>query len=71
MEENREPADPANEQEGQEEKPEKQKAEMGYKESLYDRIPLSKKQLNVIIIILIIAVIVFFVLGALIGNGVI
>ncbi|MCL2151436.1 MAG: hypothetical protein FWH57_00505 [Oscillospiraceae bacterium] len=71
MDEDREPADPTDEQEGQEKKTEKQKADIGYKESFYDKIPLTKKQLNVIIIILIIAVIVFFVLGALIGNGVI
>jgi len=41
------------------------------KESIYDRIPLSKKQLNIIIIVLVIAIIFFLVMGALIGNGII
>ena len=41
------------------------------KESFYDRIPLTKKQLDIIIIILIAAVILFFVLGALKGNHII
>ena len=41
------------------------------KESIYDRIPLNKKQLNIIIVILVAAIIVFLVLGALVGNGVI
>jgi len=40
-------------------------------EHIYDRIPLSKKQLDVIIIVLIIALLGFFILGALKGNGVI
>jgi hypothetical protein len=43
----------------------------GTKENLYDKIPLSKKQLNIIIVILIVAIIVFLTLGALIGNGII
>ena len=43
----------------------------GRKESLYDKIPLTKKQLDVIIIILMAALIFFIVLGALIGNGII
>ena len=42
----------------------------GAKESFYDKIPLSKKQLDVIIIVLVCAIIVFLVLGALIGNRV-
>jgi hypothetical protein len=41
------------------------------KENLYDKIPLSKKQLDIIIAILIAAIIVFFVFGALIGNNII
>ena len=41
------------------------------KESIYDKIPLSKKQLDVIIVILMVALVVFFILGALIGNGLI
>ena len=42
----------------------------GAKEHFYDNIPLSKKQLNIIIVVLIVAIIVFFVIGALMGNGV-
>lgn len=38
------------------------------KEGLYDRIPLTKKQLDVIIVILVAAIIVFLVIGALVGN---
>ena len=43
----------------------------GRKETLYDMIPLTKKQLNVIIAVLAIALIVFIVIGALVGNGII
>jgi hypothetical protein len=42
----------------------------GAKEHIYDSIPLSKKQLNIIIVVLIVAIIVFFVIGVLMGNGV-
>lgn len=49
----------------------KQNNKNGIKENLYDKIPLTKSQLDVIIFILLIAFVVFFVLGALIGNGVI
>jgi len=41
------------------------------KESVYDRIPLNKKQLNVIIAILIVAIIVMLTLGVLVGNDII
>ena len=41
------------------------------KESLYDRIPLTKKQLDVIIIFLIAAIIIFLIFGALVGNRII
>ena len=40
------------------------------KERLYDKIPLSVKQLDIILIVLAIAFVVFLVLGALVGNGV-
>ena len=42
----------------------------GRKESLYDKIPLTLKQLDIIIVFLVIALIVFLVLGALFGNGI-
>jgi len=41
------------------------------KEGIYDRIPLNKRQLNIIIVILVAAIIIFLVLGALVGNGII
>jgi len=41
------------------------------KESFYDKIPLSKKQLDIIIIFLVAAMIITLIIGALIGNGVI
>jgi hypothetical protein len=43
----------------------------GAKEHFYDKVPLTLKQLNVIIVILIIAIILFLTFGSLIGNGVI
>lgn len=43
----------------------------GSKEWVYDKIPLSVKQLDIIIVVLIAALIIFFVLGALKGNGII
>jgi len=39
------------------------------KEGIYDKIPLTKKQLDVIIVVLIVAIVVFLVLGILKGNG--
>ena len=42
----------------------------GFKESVYDKIPLTKKQLDIIIIILMIALIGFLVFGVLVGNGI-
>lgn len=41
------------------------------KESLYDKVPLSVKQLDIIIIVLVIAFVVFLTLGILIGNRII
>jgi len=43
----------------------------GKKEELYDKIPITKKQLDVIIIILFAALIIFLVLGTLVGNRII
>ncbi len=40
------------------------------KERLYDKIPLSVKQLDIILIVLAVAFVVFLVLGTLVGNGV-
>jgi hypothetical protein len=61
------PADPTGNQEIETKPP----VYKGSKEKLYDKIPLSKKQLNIIIVILIVAIVVAFTLGALIGNGII
>ena len=41
------------------------------KETLYDKIKLSKKQMDIIIILLVIAFFFFFIVGALKGNGII
>ena len=41
------------------------------KESFYDKIPLSKKQLDYIIIFLVAMIIIFIVIGALLGNRII
>lgn len=43
----------------------------GRKESLYDKIPLTKKQLDIIIIFLAAAIIIFLLIGTLLGNGII
>ena len=43
----------------------------GKKEELYDKIPITKKQLDIIIIILFAALIIFLVLGTLVGNRII
>jgi len=43
---------------------------VGTKESLYDKIPITKKQLDILIIILFIALIGFLVFGVLVGNGI-
>jgi len=43
----------------------------GPKEKFYDKIPLSAKQLDLIIICLAAAFIVFFILGVLAGRGII
>ncbi len=40
------------------------------KERLYDKIPLNVKQLDIILIVLAVAFVVFLVIGALVGNGV-
>jgi len=46
-------------------------AEKGTKESFYDKIPITKKQLDIIIAILFAALIIFLVFGTLIGNRII
>ena len=43
----------------------------GPKERLYDKVPLTVKQLDLVIICLIAAFIVFFTLGILAGRGII
>ncbi|MCL2084083.1 MAG: hypothetical protein FWH06_02355 [Oscillospiraceae bacterium] len=43
----------------------------GAKENFYDKIPLTAKQLDVVIVILIAALVAALTLGVLIGNGVI
>ena len=45
--------------------------EKNAKERLYDKIPFTKKQMDIIIAVLIVAFVVLFVLGALKGNGLI
>ena len=40
------------------------------KESLYDKIPLTLKQLDIIIVTGVIAFFAVFTLGALVGNGI-
>ncbi len=40
------------------------------KERLYDKIPLTVKQLDIILVVLAVAFVVFLVLGALVGNGI-
>ena len=42
----------------------------GAKENLYDKIPLTVKQLDIIIVVMIALFIVFFVIGILKGNGI-
>lgn len=42
----------------------------GFKENLYDKIPLTVKQLDIIIFLLLVAFVVFFIIGALKGNGI-
>ena len=51
-------------------KPEQQEKSQGVKEDLYDKIPLSKKQLDIIIVILIIAFLAVLTFGALVGNDI-
>ena len=43
----------------------------GAKENLYDKIPLTIKQLDIIIVVMIALFIVIFVIGVLKGNGII
>ena len=45
--------------------------EKNAKESFYDKIPLTLKQLDIIIVVVIIVLIAAFALGVLIGNGII
>ena len=42
----------------------------GAKENLYDKIPLTVKQLDIIIAVMIALFVVFFVIGVLKGNGI-
>ena len=49
---------------------EKTEIKKGVKENLYDKIPLSVKQLDIIITVMIVLFIVFFVIGILKGNGI-
>ena len=51
-------------------KPEQQEKSQGVKENLYDKIPLSKKQLDIIIVILIIAFLAVLTFGVLVGNDI-
>ena len=46
-------------------------SEKGAKEKLYDRIPLTLKQLDIIILMMIALFVVFFVIGVLKGNRII
>lgn len=41
------------------------------KERLYDKIPLNKKQMDIIIIVLCVLLVTAFVIGTLRGNGII
>ena len=42
----------------------------GTKENLYDKVPLTVKQLDIIIAVMIALFVVFFVIGVLKGNGI-
>ena len=42
----------------------------GAKENLYDKIPLTLKQLDIIIVVMILLFIVFLIIGVLKGNGI-
>jgi hypothetical protein len=46
-------------------------AQKGAKESLYDKIPVTIKQLDIIIAVMIALFVVFFVIGVLKGNRII
>jgi len=59
------------EQESEPEKEPERPKSKGVKEELYDKIPLSKKQFDIIIAVLFIALITFLTFGTLIGNGII
>jgi hypothetical protein len=41
----------------------------GIKESFYDTLPFTKRQMDIIIVMLFAALVIFFVIGALKGNG--
>ena len=43
----------------------------GAKENLYDKLPFTIKQLDIVITVMIVLFVVFFVVGALKGNGII
>jgi len=46
-----------------EDRPQRQEPAKGFKESIYDKIPLTVRQLDVIIIVLAVAFVVFLALG--------
>ena len=50
---------------------EKTEIKKGPKEDLYDKLPFTVKQLDIIITVMIVLFIVFFVIGALKGNRII
>ena len=47
-----------------------EKIEKGAKENLYDKIPVTLKQLDIIIAVMIALFVAFFVIGVLKGNGI-
>ncbi|MDR1640220.1 MAG: hypothetical protein LBT59_11035 [Clostridiales bacterium] len=55
---------------GEEKKAEPSKPK-GFKEGLYEKVTLSVRQLDIIIVVLLILTIIFFVVGSLVGNGII
>jgi hypothetical protein len=65
------PSSPKDESNGKASGETSQQASKGPKERLYDKIPLTVRQLDLIILALIALLIVFFVLGSLVGNGII
>lgn len=41
----------------------------GIKERFYDKLPFTKRQMDIIIVLLFAALVIFFTIGALKGNG--